>query len=698
MVVRTNGEARGPLEVFALTAALAAAPSTAAQIAVPVPGNGLAVRPSGPWVIELSELPDTSEGRLAFLLGTTDITGLLRRDQRGRYTYAAGLLPLPPGPHELAVYLVRDPTNWEELARVPVRVLTAGGFEEAEWQPRLELTQKSQYDEGVSGDATPSARPTYDDLAGQAGLVTRHRRGEFEMRTSWNFVGSSFGQEALRYAEKGSDAPQVDLSDYLVDLRHGSQQLSIGHVSFGNQPLLLSGLSHRGLSYSLRPSQRFDIGMTAQNGQRIVGYDRLLGLDPNDNYVAAVTLGLEILARRPGGLRADFMLLDAKTLSQLDFNAGEVPDAEQNRGYGIRLSGSSTGGRLRASLDYAVSRYTNPDDPGLSQGVELVPVRETTDSARSLELAFDLVKDKPDLRDRNLSLTLGFRHDHADPLYKSVGAGVTADRESNVATLTGMLGQFSIVAQHGRSEDNLDDIPTLLKTKTESTNVSMSLPLQSMMASDGGAAGIWPQNLSYSYAYTHQFGANLPPSFDPTSHIPDQVTENHNLSAAWVLGMTTLSYNFSHGDQDNRQPGRATADFRNTSHGVNLSLPIGARVTLYGGANLTDAKDIEQAITRASDSYSLGLEWRITDSLGLRGNYAWTETDDNRDTASSEGYTLDTDLSWRFELPGFASRKLPGQLFVRYSAQRQESIDSVFDVNSLGRRWTWTGGFNISLR
>jgi hypothetical protein len=376
----------------------------------------------------------------------------------------------------------------------------------------------------------------------------------------------------------------------------------------------------------------------------------------------------------------------------------QVVASTAHRGYGIRLSGSSIGGRLRASLEYAISRYTNPDNPTLSQGVELVPVRETTDSARSLDLAFDVVKDKPVMHGSNLSLTLGFRHDRADPLYRSVGGGVAADRDSNMATLTGMLGQVSIIAQHGRSEDNLDDIPTILKTKTEATNVSMSLPLQSVMSGVGEAAGVWPQNLSYSFGHTHQFGANLPPSFDPTSHIPDQVTENHNLSASWVMGMATLSYSFSCGDQDNRQPGRASADFRNTSHGVNLSVPIGARVTLNGGGNLTDAKDVEQAITRTTDSLSLGMEWRITDSLGLRGNYAKTETDDSRDTASSEGYTLDTDLNWRFELPGFASHKLPGQLFVRYSAQRQESVDSVFELNSLGRSWTWTGGFNISLQ
>jgi hypothetical protein len=688
---------RGPLSVLLVAAFVIAAPATAAQIAVPVPGDGRPVRPGGPWVIEFADLPDATEGRLAFFLGTTDVTGLFRRDQRGRYTYAAKLQPLPPGPHELVVYLVRDQASWDELARIPVQVLTASGYEEAEWQPRVELTQKSQYDEGVSGSASPSARPTFNDLAGQAGLVTRHARDDLEIRTSWNIVGSSFGQEALRYAEEGSDAPKVDLSDYLVELRHGSQQLSLGHVSFGNQPLLLSGLSNRGLSYALRPTQRLEVGATAQNAQRIVGYDQLLGLNSSDNYIAAMTLGYELLANRPGGLRVDFMLLDAEVLSQLDFNAGQVPDAEKNQGYGIRLSGSSAGGRLRASLDYASSRYTNPDDPFLAQGVDLVPVRETTNSARTLDLSFDLLKDKHVFGDVGMSMTLGFRHDRTDPLYKSVGASVAADQESNALSLSGMVGQLSVNVQHRRAEDNLDDIPTILKTKTESTNVGISLPLQSMLSNDDKPRWWWPQYLSHSYVYTHQYGTNLPPSFDPASHVPDQVTENHDLSVSWALGVASFSYNFSLGDQDNRQPGRAQADFRNTGHGLNLGLPIGAAVTFNLGANFGDAEDVEQAITRTTDSYLFGVDWRITDTLSLRGNYAWTESDDSRDTATGEAYTLDTDLSWRFELPGFASRKLPGQLFIRYSAQRQENVDNLFDLASLGSSWTLTGGFSISL-
>ena len=697
-VVGMTRDRLGPLSVLAMAAVLMAAPSTAAQIAVPVPGDGRPVRPGGPWVIELTELPDAAEGRLAFFLGTTDVTGLLRRDQRGRYTYAAKPQPLPPGQHELVVYLVRDPTSWEELARIPVRVLTAGGYEEAEWQPRVELNQKSQYDEGIHGDASPSARPTFNDLAGQAGLVTRHQRGDLEIRTSWNIVGSTFGQEALRFGERGPDAPKVDLSDYLVDLHYGRQQVSLGHVSFGNQPLLLAGLNNRGLSYSLRPNQRLEIGASAQNAQRIVGYDQMFGISSSDNYIAAMTLGYDLLANRPGGLRVDVLVLDAEVLSQLDFNTGQVPDAERNQGYGIRLSGSSAGGRLRASLDYARSRYTNPDDPFLSQGVDLVPVRETTNDARTLDLSFDLLKDKHVLGDVGMSMTLGFRHDRTDPLYKSVGASVAADLESNALSLSGMVGQLSINLQHGRSEDNLDDIPTILKTKTESTNASVSLPLQSMMSNDDNPHWWWPQNMSHSYGYTHQYGANLPPSFDPASHIPDQVTENHNLAVSWAFGVASFSYNFSLGDQDNRQPGRVRADFRNTGHGLNLGLPIGAAVTFNLGANFADAEDVEQAITRTTDSYSFGVDWHITDKLNLRGNYGWTQTDDSRNTATSEAYTLDTDLSWRFELAGFASRKLPGQLFIRHSAQRNESVDNVFDLASLGRSWTLTGGFSIGLR
>jgi hypothetical protein len=681
----------------ALAAIVFAARVMAAEVTIPVPGDGRGVSTGGPWVIHVADAPDGSTGRLAFMLGTTDITGLLRRDQSGRYTYAAELQPLPAGRHDLKVYVVRDRSTWEEIAKVPVVVLAAGGFEEASWDPRVELHEKSQFDETVRGDTAASPRTTYYDLAGQAGLASRHRRGEFELRTSWNVVGSTNVEEALRYAQKGTDAPQLDLSDYLVEMQSARQSLSIGHVNFGSQPLLYTELANRGLAYKLRPAQQLQVGLTVQNAQRITGYNHLLGVHSTDNYLAALAVGYDLLKTRPGGLGVEFTLLDAESVSELDFNAGEVPDAEKSRGYGVRIRGSSPDGRLRATLDHAWSSYTNPSDPTLSQGADIVPVEESSDRARAVDLSYDLLRDKTVHGDLRASVTLGFRHDRADPLYRSIGGGVTSGIEANALMLSCLVGEVSFQAQSRRSTDNLDDIPTLLTTQTDATVLSISLPLQSMIDSDGTPRWWWPQGLSHSYGYTHQRGIDEPLGLDPQTHIADQVTRIQNFNVSWAIGLVSVGYTLSIGDQDNRQPARALADFENVDHGLQLVLPVRDVATVFLGATLSDARDIEQDISRWSDSYSFGFDWRLSDRWNLRGNYTWSATDDSRDLASSDGETYDTALSWRFELPGRWLRKVPGQVFLRHAAQQNDLRDSQFGITANGSSWAIRGGVTLGL-
>ncbi len=670
----------------------------AVEVTIPVPGDGRGVPPGGPWVIHVADAPYGPADRLVFMLGITDITGLLQRDGSGRYTYAAGLQPLPAGRHELKVYHVRDKSTWEEIASLPVEVVAAEAFEEATWEPRLEFHQKSQFDENVHGDAVASPSTTYYDVAAQAGLASRHRRGDFDFRTSWNLVGSTSAQEALRYAEKGADAPQLDLSDYLVELQSARQSLTIGHVNFGNQPLLYSELANRGLAYKLRPARQFEVGLTVQNAQRITGYDHLLGVHSSSNYIAALAVAYDVLKARPGGLGVEFTLLDSEAVSQLDFNAGEVPDAEKSRGYGMRIRGSSPSGRLRATLDHAWSRYTNPSDPTLTQGDEIVPVEETSDRARAIELSYDLLRDSAVHGDLRASVTMGFRNDRADPLYRSIGGGVISGIEANTLMLSGLVGQVSFQAQSRRSTDNLDDIPTLLTTRTDATVLSISLPLQAMLDSGNAPRWWWPQSLSHSFSYTHQRGIDEPLGLDPTTHIADQVTRMQNLGVSWAIGLMSVGYTLAIGDQDNRQPARARADFENIDHGLQLVLPVRNVATITLGATLSDAKDIEQDISRQNDNYSAGFDWRLSDRWNLRGNYSWSTAGDSKNLSSNDGETYDTALSWRFELPGRGSRKTPGQVFVRHAAQRNDLHDRQFGLAANGSSWAIRGGLTLGLQ
>jgi hypothetical protein len=293
-----------------------------------------------------------------------------------------------------------------------------------------------------------------------------------------------------------------------------------------------------------------------------------------------------------------------------------------------------------------------------------------------------------------MSLMMRLRHDRADALYRSVGASVAPGQMQNSVSLDGSVGQGAFQIQLSRGEDNLDDLPAVLTTRTDISTLNYVLPLQSLFRS---SAAVLPQIFTHSSQRTHQTGLNQPPTLDPLTHIPDQVTENHNLSLSWTVGGTDVSYQFAYGDQDNRQPGRANADFRNVSHGINFGLRPLDRLGLNIAVALVDATDFEQSLEQRNLSYTVGFDWRIVDSLSLRGTYGHAESDDSAGFSESQNYTAQSELFWRFEMPAGKFKRLPGQLFLRHAIQGNQIEDRQFGFAADSRGWSINAGFSISL-
>ena len=96
----------------------------------------------------------------------------------------------------------------------------------------------------------------------------------------------------------------------------------------------------------------------------------------------------------------------------------------------------------------------------------MVSVSETTRNARYLDFTYQVLKDRALTKDRKVNLSLTFRHNRVDPLFRSVAVFTQADRADNQFELTGSLGDITVGAVHNRLSDNLDDVPSILKTLT----------------------------------------------------------------------------------------------------------------------------------------------------------------------------------------------------------------------------------------
>ena len=668
--------------------------SVAAQGAVEIKLNGMAqdewIDPFYPVTISLSQVARPQRARLAFFIGVNDVSGLMKNIAPGVYQYRASLSPLPAGEQELKVYLVRDDNQWDELAVLPLRVLTEKGFESSEVSPQLSVSDAWQRNKATSDFEPDGVTETSNEVTLQGGLNTRQRRSGVEIASNWNISGSSRVEQALRFAEKGDDAPRIDLSDYLIEVTTDTTSFQLGHVSYGANPLLMDNVANRGVVASWRASERVDVSFSAQNGQSISGAANLTGLNRFDrNGIAGMALGVDLMPESAAALRVELTLLDATITAEDNFNIGEVSDAQKSRGLGVLLRGNNESGRLRGEMAIARSTFSNPSDPFLEQDVAVVQSTETTDLSRLMKLEYDVLQaDYEDEASAPWTMAASLTHQRTDPFYQSVGAFVTPDTEQNTLALQGQAGEVSWQLQYSQARDNLDDIASVLTTINRNTTLSVSIPLNSDSA--------WlPQSISIDYQKNHQFGDNLPSSFDPDSHVPDQITLQQSLALEWQIEQTSLSFQFSKSDQDNRQPGRDNADFINTEQSLSVNTQLADNINLSLSYSHSEADDKEQDLIRQSNNISTSLDWALSQQLALSLNLSDSRDDDSQNLASSDGQSVQAQLSYRFELPGGAAGKLPLQLFVRYSKDDNATVDNQFNETSKTANQAINAGLNI---
>jgi hypothetical protein len=168
----------------------------------------------------------------------------------------------------------------------------------------------------------------------------------------------------------------------------------------------------------------------------------------------------------------------------------------------------------------------------------------------------------------------------------------------------------------------------------------------------------------------HQFGDGVPPNseFTPT-HVPDQISLNHNIGVNWQAARWQAGYRLNLSDQDNRQLGRELADFANTTHNVTLGASPLASLSLLVDIGFETADNEEQSKQNRTRRYSASLDWRFTRTSALSASLMRTRLRDNPLTADQDVKDARVELSQRFPLLRLSQRSAPGQLFVRYNWQ-----------------------------
>ena len=90
--------------------------------------------------------------------------------------------------------------------------------------------------------------------------------------------------------------------------------------------------------------------------------------------------------------------------------------------------------------------------------------------------------------------------------------------------------------------------------------------------------------------------------------------------------------------------------------------------------------------------------WQFQERWILNGTYTLNSTRDSQNLADSRGWSMQTQIAWRFTLPSFnGGRALPGQVFLRHALNDNVNRDNLAGLMNVGRFWMIQSGITVSL-
>ena len=683
-----------------------------------------------PFVIQLTKVPSAEaspsnhslgasqfakvEGITQFqiLLGDTEISSLF--EYSNHQLVYSGEIPLPSGENNLQVNQLIE-QQWVPVGEVSLSVLTSTGFKQAEWTPRLELNINSQLDEQVTGDATPSDKPKFTELTTNIGLSSHHQSDGLNIESNINAFAVSDREQAIQFANRGQEASKLDIADYSININKGNHQLVVGHTSYGSNSLVIDNVSRRGISwqYQNQDEQKNENELSFNgailSGSDIVGYQNLLGLsDHSQQFVNSLGFGFKFLNDSRISLRLEGNYVDAEKLSLSDFGTSEITSAEKNQAIGMRLIAMDSDGRFDANLTLGISRYTNPDDPELNSGEQLVELNTENAIAHNLNLSYILLQDWQTPWGTSSNVTLTANHSSTEPLYQTLTAFVQANLRNKMLGANFQFGQVSGNLAVQNSRDNLDNLVNLLTTKTKLDSFSLNLPLAAIYSSSEASSSetssskfsfkSYLPSVDYSYQKTHQLAINSPDSlesgFNQDSHLPDQITTSHDISNSWQFETFSLSLQSSHSFQDNRQIGREESDFKNLQHSVSFNWQQNENNAWVFSFSKNRQLDLEASKIQYSESAAVSYNWQSIEGLALAISYALNKENDSLKESKSFSNTADISII-KSLTKGEWLLPVDGSVSLRVNYNDSELIDNIFEQrNKLG---TTTAQLAISL-
>lgn len=566
--------------------------------------------------------------------------------------------------------------------------------------PSFTIGMKSQpFQSNFPADTRPSERATFNDWTFTGSIKNEAKFGNFSSESNFDFAGATFKPETLQFGTLERKAPDIDLSSYLMNFQIGKAKFSLGHTSFGNNRHLVSSFSSRGLSVNIPLNKRFDITAGILNGTSVLGIGNFFGVAKIRHQVQGATLGIEFFPKRQNAMRLEITGFNGYLQALNGVSEGRVVDAERSRGFGLRFVTSDKTERLKLEYGYTLSRFFNPQDTTLDPDGNAVALPAVMRSAHYAEASYQLLKDLKLTKTKNLNLNFAFKYEYVEPLFRSLGASASADKFTHDYAIDGSIGEITLAFGHSRANDNLRNVPSILKSLTRSNRFNIALPLSALIGKSDKPSPFLPR-LGYSIDRTHQFGAGIPVNggfeIDLTT-IPDLVNTNQTFNASWQFGKVNLDYNYNRSFADNRQTGSETNDQIGWVHGVTVGVNPLQTLGFNVGLNFENSRNLELSQVNRSKTLTLGINWSPFKGAAFTSDFSQNLAGDAARTNNNRSINYSAQFAYNFSFEKSTFRKFGMQLFMRFADTFARNRDFVADLNNRTRTKLITAGMTFNV-
>lgn len=661
------------------------------NVARPLPNDGQ-------LTFTLSRLRRATDGRLVVVVGRSDLSALV--DVAGTYVR----LPLhgqrlDAGDNEVRAYLARQDGSWLEMGRFPLRLLDRGGFEALAMRPKLDVQSSGQLHANTPSGAPPNGAGragTYQDLALSGGVDGTLSRNGWNSTVQGLVAGATREQARLRATQLGPRAPELDLASYAIHVTRPGIGLDAGHLSLGDDRLLLNQFRSRGLSTGVTLPYGLQLGAAATAGSEIVGWDDPLGVAHPSHRLVVGTIGLEAIPSHPGLLHLGLSALDGARQPTTGFLQGAVTDREESRGTGVQIVAADPSGRTHLTLGLARSRFTNPFDSALSGGAPLVAVRPETRGARFGEIRVEALRGAH-LGPAATTLAITARHQRVEPQYRSIGAAaLQADRDEDAIEASGAVDALQLQYSLGRSHDNLARISSLLTTRTNTHALNAALPIAQLLRSQPSAW--WLPQATGTWLVVDQRGDGIPPDggFRLASQVPNQHTGNMTTALAWQRAGGSFALHYNRASVDNRLPDATRSELFTDVAGATLAMTLSPKLTLGTDLSSETVHDVGRASHAHTRRIGAQGDWRPVGHTALTGTLSLAGNEDPAATRRAHNVDVQVEASQGFNVYARPRDGSQARLFVRYTlSDAQLRLGQTLQPTL--RQWAMNGGFSLRL-